>query len=262
MYLNNFSEQTVLRLATLDLVRSDWRRYNQSLKNPPVTDPNFGDTEFNVGVIGLQQNDGNYVSPPGVQQERLNNNNNMIRQNEQSLLVEVCDLETEDSRGVFKNISVDMRQYKNLKMFMHAESRNNEPLEDGEIVGFIRMGNDNNQNFYQIELPLRVTDGVSSNPDIVWPNSMELELEVLQKIKAMGMADGTLTDEVPRFYDVTSSGIVEVNEFAPREFDQLRVTVKGESNFGDIRSLMMVLKMHLILKSVLMFGLTNCDYLN
>ena len=44
----------------------------------------------------------------------------------------------------------------------------------------------------------------------------------------MGMADGTLTDEVPRFYDVTSSGIVEVNEFAPREFDQLRVT-KGES---------------------------------
>ena len=242
MYLNNFSEQTVLRLATLDLVRSDWRRYNQSLKNPPVTDPNFGDTEFNVGVIGLQQNDGNYVSPPGVQQERLNNNNNMIRQNEQSLLVEVCDLEAEDSRGVFKNISVDMRQYKNLKMFMHVESRNNEPLDDGEIIGFIRMGNDNNQNFYQIELPLRVTDGVSSNPDIVWPNSMELELEVLQKIKAMGMADGTLTDEVPRFYDVTTSGIVEVNEFAPREFDQLRVTVKGNPNFGDIRSLMMGVK--------------------
>ena len=53
MYLNNFSEQTVLRLATLDLVRSDWRRYNQSLKNPPINDPNFEDTEFNVGVIGL-----------------------------------------------------------------------------------------------------------------------------------------------------------------------------------------------------------------
>ena len=68
-------------------------------------------------IIGLQQNDGNYVSPPGVEQERLNNNNNMIRQNEQSLLVEVCDLEAEDSEGVFKNISVDMRQYKNLKMF-------------------------------------------------------------------------------------------------------------------------------------------------
>ena len=48
MYLNNFSEQTVLRLATLDL-RSDWRRYNQSLKNPPINDPNFEDTEFNVG---------------------------------------------------------------------------------------------------------------------------------------------------------------------------------------------------------------------
>ena len=89
-------------------------------------------------------------------------------------------------------------------------------------------------------MPLRVTDGVSSNPDIVWLNSRGYY--TLQKIKVMGMADGTLTDEVPRFYDVTSSGIAEVNEFAPREFDQLRVTVKGNPNFGDIRSLMMGVK--------------------
>ena len=31
-------------------------------------------------------------------------------------------LEPGDARGVFKNVNLDLRQYKRLKMFMHAES--------------------------------------------------------------------------------------------------------------------------------------------
>ena len=79
MYLNGFSEATVLRFATLDLVRSDWRRYTLDLDND--TGNNSPNASFNVGVIGLQENDGNYVLPPGVELEQLNNNNNIIRQN-------------------------------------------------------------------------------------------------------------------------------------------------------------------------------------
>ena len=109
LYLKEFSQSTVLRFATLDLVRSDWRRYRLTLDDEPNNDND--NTELNVGIIGLQQNEGNYVLPPGVVLEQLNNNNNIIRQNEQSLVVEVCDLEPEDSRGVFKNINIDMRQY-------------------------------------------------------------------------------------------------------------------------------------------------------
>ena len=34
-------------------------------------------------------------------------NNTIVRQNERSLVLNVCELEPEDSRGVYKNISVD-----------------------------------------------------------------------------------------------------------------------------------------------------------
>jgi len=85
-------------------------------------------TVFSVGIVGIQENDGSYVSPPSVQREQLNNNNTIVRQNEQSLVVDVCDLERSDSRAVFKNINVDMRQYKKVKMFIHAE--------DGESDSF------------------------------------------------------------------------------------------------------------------------------
>ncbi|MCB0447999.1 MAG: cell surface protein SprA, partial [Gelidibacter sp.] len=117
LFLNEFSKSTVLRFATFDLVRSDWRRYTLDLDDSTIN--NSPDPTFNVGVIGLQENDGYYDLPPGVELEELNNNNNIIRQNEQSLVVEVCDLVPDDSKGVYKNINVDMRQYKKLKMFMH-----------------------------------------------------------------------------------------------------------------------------------------------
>ena len=47
-----------------------------------------------------------------------------------------------------------MRQYKNLRMFMHAEALvadGTDGLNNDNIVGFVRMGTDLNSNFYQIE---------------------------------------------------------------------------------------------------------------
>ncbi len=88
------------------------------------------------------------------------NNNTIINQNEQALAVRIggTGLQYQDSRAVFKNVSVDMRQYKKLKMFLHAESLPSEtPLLDEEMVGFIRFGNDFTQNYYQVEIPLKVT---------------------------------------------------------------------------------------------------------
>ena len=65
MFLNGFSQNTVFRFATLDLVRSDWRRYTLDLDQD--TGNNSPNVEFKVGIVGLQENDGNYVLPPGVQ---------------------------------------------------------------------------------------------------------------------------------------------------------------------------------------------------
>ena len=245
LFLKDFSEKTVLRFATLDLVRSDWRRYKLTLDSD---DPNIDDdgTDFNVGVIGLQENEGNYVIPPGVELEKLNNNNTIIRQNEQSLVVNACDLEPEDSRAVYKNISVDMRQFKKLRMFIHAEEGDNPGLLDGDAVGFIRMGNDFTQNYYQIEIPLKVSSGNSTIDTEVWPleNEIDLPIEVLEKIKSIGIANGSLSNIEPTFYDVIDGVLDEnsISEFSPYQIGQQRVAIKGNPNFGDIRTLMVGIK--------------------
>nr|WP_325579746.1 cell surface protein SprA [Gelidibacter sp.] len=240
MYLKEFSQTTVMRFATLDLVRSDWRRYTLDLDSNPNN--NSTDASFSVGVIGLQENEGNYVLPPGVELEKINSNNNIIRQNEQSLVVEVCELEGDDSRGVYKNISVDMRQYKKLKMFMHAEASEGRTLNPGEMIGFIRMGNDFTQNFYEIQVPLNVVSGVGR--DQVWPseNEININLDILQKIKALGISDGTLANQDPTFYNVTSSGPELLQSGDNFEVGETRVGIKGNPNFGDIRVLMVGVK--------------------
>ncbi|WP_047548188.1 cell surface protein SprA [Psychroserpens sp. Hel_I_66] len=246
LFLTDFAERTVMRFATLDLVRSDWRRYTLTLDDEPNNDGDT-DTEFTVGVVGLQQNDGNYVLPPGVVLEQLNNNNNIIRQNEQSLQLEVCELEPEDSRGVFKNINVDMRQYNKLRMFIHAEDGETGSLNDGDLVGFIRMGNDFTQNYYQIEVPLTVSSGLSS-PETVWPeeNEINIKLDVLEQIKSLGIANGTLANIEPTFYDVVGDQLTEVGEFdayPPTGTEKVqRVAIKGNPNFGDVRVLMVGIK--------------------
>ena len=239
IYLKDFSETTVFRFGTLDLVRSEWRRYSQTLQENDI-DPDDDLTNFTVGVVNTQENDGDYQSPPGVDPEELYNNNTVIRQNEQSLVVNVCDLEVNDARAVYKNIDVDMRQYKRLRMFIHAEEGETTGLADNELVGFIRMGNDLTQNYYQIEMPLKVSIGTSRSE--LWPteNEINLPLKLLQEIKSKAINNSS-TDAT--FYDVINETLSDqVLEFSPYVTGQQRIAIKGNPNFGDIRTLMVGVK--------------------
>ncbi len=244
IYLKEFQQSTVFRFGTLDLVRSDWRRYTQALDkdDPEPSDPQ---TDFSVGVIGTIENEGSYESPPGIRPEELFNNNTVVRQNEQSLVTKVCNLETEDARAVFKNINVDMRQYKRIRMFMHAEDGDDSgtgSLGDGDLVGFIRMGNDLTENYYQIEIPLLVT-GASTNE--LWPteNEINIPIEILGKVKAEGISNMTLANEDPTFYDIVNGELVlATNPFSGHVIGQHRVGIKGNPSFGDIRTLMVGVK--------------------
>ena len=251
LFMSQFNQNTILRFATLDLVRSDWRRYTLDLDNDPAN--NSADAEFNVSIVGEQENGDTYVIPPGVRREELNNNNNIIRQNEQSLVLEACDLEATDSRGVFKNVSVDMRQYKNLRMFLHAEAQDNQSLEDGELIGFIRMGNDFTDNFYEIQVPLKVSPDLSNpTPRDVWPleNEIEIPLEFLQQIKSRGISDGSLTGLNPTYFNIVDGNLIDTPlpdpntpfldiNTTPR---QQRIGIKGNPNFGEVRVLMVGVK--------------------
>src|SRR5690606_14480721 len=86
MYLTGFNQEVVLRFATLDLVRGDWRLYSNTLQ-PDVDNNNDDDpTVVDVKTVNIQENEQRspipYKLPPGVVREQLNNNNTVIRQNE------------------------------------------------------------------------------------------------------------------------------------------------------------------------------------
>ena len=244
LYLTEFDRQTTLRFASFDLVSSDWRQYRLSLDNEPNNDND--PTEFSIGVVGVQENDGSYASPPGIYREEINNNNTIIRQNEQSLVLKACDLESGDSRAVFKNISIDMRQFNKLRMFLHAEQGEIAGLGDGDAVGFIRMGNDVTQNYYQVEIPLQVSSPNASTPEGLWPeiNEINLPLDVWQQIKSIGISEGSLSNLIPNYYEVVNGQLNEtpVAENAPYTLGQQRVSVKGNPNFGKVRTLMVGIK--------------------
>ncbi len=244
MYLTDFNQNTIFRFGTLELVRSDWRKYQLTLDEE--IDNNNDTTDFSVGVIGIQENEESYVSPPGVEREQFNNNNTIVRQNEQSLVLNVCGLEPEDSRGVYKNISVDMRQFNRLRMFMHAEDGSNPGFTDGDIVGFIRLGNDLSENYYQIEIPLQESSTMTLDPQSVWPqiNEIDLPISALEAIKSLSILNGSLGSDQAIFYDIVNDNIAEdpVSEFAPLEVGEQRIAIKGNPNFGDIRTLMIGVK--------------------
>tara|TARA_R110002051_G_scaffold66515_7_gene120437 strand:+ start:14219 stop:21325 length:7107 start_codon:yes stop_codon:yes gene_type:complete len=249
MYMTGFTSPTVLRFATLDLVRGDWRTYTKTLQDKDIdADPSDDGTTLDVNTVNIEENSNRtpipYVLPPGVIREQLNNNNTIIRQNEQSLSLLVEDLEPQDSRGVFKNLNIDIRQYKKLKMFMHAEKIVDSDYADTStpLVGFLRMGTDFSQNFYQIELPLEFTTFTAVSDSEIWPEANELNIELsdLNKVKSLWIADGDLSEI--RFFEVENGEVIPVNEFDVRTPGRVRIGIKGNPSLGSIRTVMVGIK--------------------
>ena len=254
MFMTGFSSEVTVRFGALDLVRGEWRRYTNTLD---FNDTNVADDNTNLDVlaVNIQENNErcpiNYVTPPGVQREQLYNNNSIINQNEQSLALRISGdgLEPQDSRAVFKNVSIDMRQFKKLKMFLHAESLPNEiALQDDQMVGFIRFGNDFTQNFYQIEVPLKVTvaNAVSNSDcgplsaEAVWPaaNEIDLPLDLLTRMKILAMSIDPSSLPIDGIYYPDS----DPNKPEGDGSSTLRLGIKGNPNFGLVRTLMVGVK--------------------
>jgi cell surface protein SprA len=239
IFMNGFEQPTILRFGTLDLIQGDWRRFLASLdENDPNVDDD--DTDFNVAAVNIQENEDRtpipYVVPPGIDRQRLFNNNVLIRQNEQSLSAQICGLEPGDSRAVFKNVSLDMRQFKKLRMFLHAESIQNEfPLAEDQMIAFVRMGNDFTNNFYEIEIPLKVTPFGARDAESIWPqaNEIDLSLSLLQVIKVQLLTNSDLDPTIVNFFNE-----VDLNPDAADKVNPLRIGIKGNPSIGDIRALM------------------------
>lgn len=248
MYLSQFSQNTVIRFGTLDLVRGDYRRFQRTLNDVTFEDPANSNTLFETGSVSIEENENRqpipYRMPPGIDRERMNNNNNIIRQNEQSLSLKVCGLKPNDGRAVYKNFSVDMRQYKNIEMFIHAESLENQTaLSNGEMYAFMRIGNDLTNNYYEIQIPLNPTPFGTSNPEEIWPlqNRLNLPLTQLQEVKTKTLAYYRANPNADRS---------EVHFFDQEELEggviggsnPLKIGIKGNPSYGNVRTIMLGIK--------------------
>ena len=240
MFMSNFDQDMVLRFGTLDLVRGDYRRFQLAL-DENATDPTVGNTLFENLTVSIEENENRqpipYVLPPGIEREQLNNNNNIIRQNEQSLSLRTCGLDPEDGRAVYKNFNVDMRQYKNLEMFIHNESFVNETgLSDGDMVAFVRLGNDLTQNYYEIQIELNPTSFSATSSEDIWPieNRLNLPLELLQQVKALALGD---PDNDPS--EVTFFNQEDLDSGFSGPENPLKIGIKGNPSFGNVRVIML-----------------------
>lgn len=192
MFLKGFDEdEVVVRFAKLELIRSEWRKYEKSLDAPGeavITDP--ASTLFNVSALNFEENAEripiNYKLPPGIERELDPTQVQTRQMNEQSMTIEVCGLKDGDARAAFKNATFDVRTYKKLKMFVHAEKLNNEnPLNDDDLTLFVRLGTDQSENYYEYEMPLKVTPWYANGEYDIWPeaNNVEITFEYLTKLK-------------------------------------------------------------------------------
>lgn len=197
IFLRGFREPVVFRFADLDLVRAEWRKYNISFMEggERITIPEAADGTFEISSVNIEENSGkepvNYVLPPGFTRITDPTNPQLRQLNEQSMVLRIQDLEDGDARAAFRNVNLDIRQYRRLRMEVHAEALIGQPLADEELTAFIRIGSDYRSNFYEYEIPLKLTapgryDNKSDKSRaIVWPevNSFNIDLSVFQDAK-------------------------------------------------------------------------------
>ena len=190
MFLTGFTDSVVVRFAKLELVRNQWRRYMYELR-PGDPIPLDNATTFNTSAVNIEENSSRtpipYVLPPGVvRQNTISTNNTTLQLNEQSLSVQVCNLKDGEIRALYKTLNMDLRQYKKLQMYMHAEAVGvSTALKDGQLQAVIRIGSDFVSNYYEYRIPLKVTDWSAKTAVDIWPerNNMELVMSQLSALK-------------------------------------------------------------------------------
>lgn len=193
MFLTGFQDSVTLRFARLELGRNQWRRYLFSLQTPGenIPEDDLKNVDFALASVSVEENSQRapipYVIPPGVnrQQAAVSNGQN-VQLNEQALSLQVCGLKDGDARAVFKEVGVDMRQFGRLRMFIHNESLVGRPdLKDGDLRAFIRVGSDFSNNYYEYQIPLKVTLPGTSDGNLIWAeqNRLDLLLDDLVAVK-------------------------------------------------------------------------------
>jgi len=241
LFMKNFDAPIIMRLAELNLVRADWRKYNLTFMEggERVTVPETTDATFELSSVSIEENATkdpvNYVLPPGFDRSIDPTNTQLTQLDEQSMVLKIQDIADGDARAAFRNVNLDLRQYRSLKMEVHAEAIPGIPLHDGEMTAFIRIGSDYKSNFYEYEVPLKITPpgDYDNNSDesrkLVWPeeNRFIINLSVLQEAKK----------ERNRQMNIAGSSLSLSDVFAFSD-DSNKVYVSGNPNMSNVKVIM------------------------
>lgn len=237
MFLTNFQRPIVMRFGSLDLVRGDWRVYEQVLDNSSSSGGVMA-----VSSVNIEENNDktpvNYVLPPGIRREQDPTQPQLVEANEQALNFVVSNLGSNEAKAVYKNTALDLRQYKRIQMFVHANAmeQNSTDLTDNQLAVFIRLGSDYKSNYYEYEIPLKLTppkvyDKYSlADCQAVWPeeNMLDVPLGIFTKLKKernIAKAAGTASyNRVFSAYD--------------EEHPNNKISIKGNPTLGEVKTMM------------------------
>ena len=228
MFLTNFEKPVVVRLGTLDLVRGEWRVYEQSLENSASTGT------LAVSAVNIEENNEktpvNYVLPPGISRVVDPSQPQLTENNEQALAMTLTNMASGESKCVYKNMSLDMRYYKHLQMFAHAHAFEADPtaLTDNQLALFVRVGSDYKSNFYEYEIPLKLTaPGHYSSEErrFVWPeeNMLDIDLSVFTALKKERNRMGKAYNQLHTAYDPNN----------PKN----KVSIMGNPTLGEVKTM-------------------------
>jgi len=242
MFMTGFEDTTFLRFARLDLIRGEWRRYQLPFTQGGEAWTGKEPTEgaLSISAVNIEENAGkepvNYVLPPGFSRQ-IDPTQPQLRQlNEQSIVLKVDELADGDARAAYKTTELDIRQYRKIKMEAHAEAIPGEVLENDELVAFIRLGSDYQNNFYEYEIPMKLTppgrydNDSESDREIVWPKENQFEV-VLDWFKEVKQARNRAMSDPDSEVSVTSV-------FSILDEKGNRISVSGNPNMSSIRTIM------------------------
>jgi len=243
MYLQGFEAPVTLRFATLDLVRNQWRAYTKALQENGSNGSSECAETVQIDAVSIEENSSktpfNYTLPEGIQREQSLGVFNQL-QNEQSLALRIDNLCDGDAKAVFKYTEIDMRFYERLQLFTHAEDRKEagaEELKDDDLSMFIRLGSDFTNNYYEYEIPLKVSredvvidtrTNSSAYKAEVWrkENQLNFPLDILKNLKIdRNNSDASFSTEFSQNYTSDDGG-------------QHRISVKGNPNLGFVKVMM------------------------
>ncbi len=237
MFLTNFADTAVLRLGSLQLIRGEWRGYNvenstnKVIADPALVNPPVDGSVLNVQAVNIEANGKRspipYVLPPGIDRQRdYNNLRTDTRLNEQSLALNVTNLRTGYSRAAYRTFYNDLRAYKRLQMFIHAEG---DQLNDNDLHAFIRLGVDYQDSYYEYELPLKVTRPGTSDPNAIWPSANNLDIELAALTRAKLARDNA----------IASGQLSSINiPFVVTDGNN-KITIKGQPDLSRLRAIML-----------------------